>query len=98
MNFDFVSRSPREQFLADEGQFVPAGILKGKFVAPTERAAIDDERVAAILIADDEIITPRPELLFHHVAHVGFELSLLSKNASNCAVGGVAFIHRADER
>src|ERR1043165_93791 len=48
--FNFVGRPPRQQLLPDESQLLAARILKGKLVAPTERAAINEVNVAAILI------------------------------------------------
>src|SRR5688572_9374348 len=61
---NLVGGSPRQQLLADKRQFVALHVLEGKLVAPTEGASINKEDVSALGVADGEIITKRPELLF----------------------------------
>jgi len=61
---DLVGGSPGQQFLPDEGQFVPFQVLKGEFLPKTEGAAIHEKNVGAGLVLDREIIAPRPEFLF----------------------------------
>jgi hypothetical protein len=66
---DLVRRAPREQTLPDERELVARHVAERELVANAERLAVDEVHVAAVLVADVEVVSKSEQLLLQHVAH-----------------------------
>jgi hypothetical protein len=74
---DFIFWTQGQEFLPDEREFVPVQVLKRQLVAKGEHFAVNEEDIPAIGVLDPEIVSPGEQLLFHHVAHGGYDLAFL---------------------
>jgi hypothetical protein len=62
-----VRRPPRQELLADKGQFIAPHVLKRELLPDAKGSPIDEKHVSPLFILDAEIIAPREQLLLHDV-------------------------------
>src|SRR5262245_3727664 len=92
---DLVRRAPREDLLADRRHLASAGVRHDERVTQREHLAVDEVRLAIVLVPDGIVVAPAEPLLLHQVArHTLSETSVAPFRYSGGSSGRSAAVTR----